>query len=344
MSRLIAYKKEIITGIAIGFLLYFFLKILFPLFSPFLLAFITIYSVYPFLYKIEHKWKINKTITAVISLIILLALLFVFLWLMARLFGKNMGSFISGIGELVNNIKLTIEKTALVLQNKFGMDGLALEEYLNYQLEHCMDSLKNAGLPDMMVNSFSYFKKVLPILAFIGIYLIATILFTKDFDRIIKQVHKVGALDAFMSAMGGLLHTIGTYVKAQLVIIAIICCLGLRLSGIPYSYLLGILVGLLDALPFIGTGVILIPTAFIQLLNGNIGRAVICVILYIICIVARELLEPKLMGKQLGIYPVILLLSIYAGIQLFGISGIIKGPLGIVIFKQLFTRIFPVKS
>ena len=199
----------------------------------------------------------------------------------------------------------------------------------------------------MMVNSISYLKKTLPVLAFIGIYLIATILFTKDFDKIMIQVHKVGALDAFISAMGGLLHTIGTYVKAQLIIIliiAIICCVGLRISGIPFPYLLGIPAGLLDALPFIGTGVILIPTAIIQLLNGNVGRAIVCIILYIICIVARELLEPKLIGKQLGIYPVILLLSIYAGIQLFGISGIIKGPLGIVIFKQLFTRIFPVKS
>ena len=114
--------------------------------------------------------------------------------------------------------------------------------------------------------------------------------------------------------------------------------------ALSHPFFLGILAGILDVLPFIGTGVVLIPTAIIQLINGKILKAVVCVILYVLCIGARELMEPKLMGKKLGIYPVILLMSIYAGVKLFGIAGIIKGPLGVVLFKQLFVRIFSVKS
>lgn len=347
MSRLLAYKKEILTGIAIGFLLYFLLKNLFPLFSPFLLAYLTIYSVYPLLYKMEQKCKINKTITAVIIMLLVLVVLVSVLWLLYYLFQKNMDKFFGGVNSLFGNIESFITQISYSMQDRFGFDGSMLEEYFNYQLKHCMDSIKAAGLPDMMLNSVSFFKKLLPMLAFIGIYIVATILFTKDFDKIMEQVHKIGALDAFMSAVSGLLHTIGVYLKAQIVIIfviAVICCIGLRAFGISYPYLLGILAGLLDALPFIGTGVILIPTALIQLICGNTMQAIVCVVIYVVCIVARELLEPRLMGKSFGIYPVILLLSIYAGIQLFGITGIMKGPLGVVIFKQLFTRLFPVKS
>ncbi len=222
-----------------------------------------------------------------------------------------------------------------------------IENYLNKQLQNGINALETDGLSSMMTNSVQYLQKVAPSIAFIGIYLVATILFSRDFDLLMEKVHKIGALDSFMSVMGGLLHTIGAYLKAQfliMLIISLICCLGLRLSNISYPYFLGILAGFLDVLPFIGTGVVLVPTAVVQLINGNVFKAVICLALYVMCIGAREFLEPKLMGKKLGIYPVILLLSIYAGVKLFGLSGIIKGPLGVVLFKQLFVRIFPVKS
>lgn len=347
MSGLSAYKKEIITGIVIGFLLFFFLKVILPLFTPFLLAYLTIYAMYPLLYKVEKKWKINKTVTAIILMLLFFVVLFSFLWLIFFLTEDSMEHAVAGIGRLFQDMEITISRMAVMLQNRFHIDGNELELYLSSQLREFMNSIKSAALPDMMKNSFVCFRRILPVIAFIGIYLIATILFTKDFDKIMEQVHRIGALDAVMNAINGLLHTITTYLKAQLIIILVIvliCCIGLRISGITGSYLLGILAGLLDALPFIGTGIILIPTAVFQLISGNIVQAVVCTVLYIICIGARELLEPKLMGKSLGIYPVVLLLSIYAGIRLFGISGIIKGPLGVVMFKQLFLRIFPVKS
>ena len=347
MNTILDYKKELITGIAIGFLLYFSLKYIFPLISPFLLAFITIYSIYPLLYKMEQKWKINKTITSSILLIIIIFVVSLIIWLIAYLAGGNIMDIFSCADELRDNAVSTIRMVSFFIQDKFGVNGTEIEKYLNKQLLDSFETIQNNGLPDVMKNSVNYFKKILPILAFFGIYLISTILFSRDFDRMMEKVHKVGALDAFMSIMEGLLHTIGTYFKAQIIIIlvnSVICVAGLKLSGISFPFLLGILAGILDALPFIGTGMVLVPTAIIQLIKGEVLKAVICIILYVLCAGAREFLEPKLMGKKLGIYPVILLLSIYAGVKLFGMSGIIKGPLGIVLFKQIFTRIFPVKS
>ena len=347
MSKIIEYKKEIITGIITLFLLYFCLKYILPLITPFLLAFITIYSIYPLLYKMEQKCKINKTITSVIFIVFIVIILLLILWLIGYLAGGNLLDMFSSNYELNKNMNIIVNKISFFLQDKFNLNGIAIEKYLNAQMQNGINSLESKGLSDMMTNSFQYLRRVLPALAFIGIYLVATILLSRDFDLLMEKVHKIGALDAFMSVMEGLLHTIGTYLKAQFIImlvISTICCTGLRLTNISYPFFLGILAGILDVLPFIGTGVVLIPTAIIQLINGKILKAVVCVILYVLCIGAREFLEPKLMGKKLGIYPVILLLSIYAGVKLFGIAGIIKGPLGVILFKQLFVRIFPVKS
>ena len=87
-------------------------------------------------------------------------------------------------------------------------------------------------------------------------------------------------------------------------------------------------------LPFIGTGIILIPLGIWQLLNGWYVQTVVCFILYGVCVIMREFLEPKLIGKKVGIYPIAILLSVYAGVKLFGLGGILKGPLGLVMIYQ----------
>ena len=98
----------------------------------------------------------------------------------------------------------------------------------------------------------------------------------------------------------------------------------------------GILAGILDALPFIGTGVVLLPLGIWQLLEGSFGRALICGALYVVCIFLREILEPRLIGRKIGVSPIAVLVSLYAGIRLFGVWGIIKGPLGFVLIYETY--------
>lgn len=89
-------------------------------------------------------------------------------------------------------------------------------------------------------------------------------------------------------------------------------------------------------LPFIGTGIMLIPLAVFQLLYGNYGSAVLIVCLYGICVLLREFLEPRLIGSKVGILPVGILFAVFAGIRLFGIFGIIKGPVGLVVICEAY--------
>ena len=122
-------------------------------------------------------------------------------------------------------------------------------------------------------------------------------------------------------------------------IIGLLAASALGISGIRNGILWGLLAGLLDALPFIGTGVVLVPLGLQQLFLGNYVRAAVCLLVYVACIFIRELLEPKLIGKRVGVSPVAILVSIYAGIQLFGIWGIIGGPLGFVIIYQCYVSL-----
>lgn len=168
-------------------------------------------------------------------------------------------------------------------------------------------------------------------------FVIAAVLLAKDYDRIMNNLLDREEFHVLLEVICGVIRYIATFVRAQLVIMSVISLLAglvLEVSGIRHGALWGLLAGLLDALPFIGTGIVLMPLAVVQLFQGNYGRTVVCLILYAACIFFREMMEPRLIGKRMGISPVAVLMAIYVGIRLFGLWGIIKGPLGFVMIYQ----------
>ena len=125
--------------------------------------------------------------------------------------------------------------------------------------------------------------------------------------------------------------------KAQLIILCIIstiCAVTLTFTGMKSGILYGILTGFMDMLPFIGTGIMLVPLAIFRLISGNYWQAVLCFLLYALCALIREFLEPKLIGERVGVWPVGILFAVFAGIHLFGVWGIVKGPLSLVIICE----------
>ena len=120
-----------------------------------------------------------------------------------------------------------------------------------------------------------------------------------------------------------------------MLIISVLCSVTLGVAGVPGGILFGILAGTLDVLPFIGTGIVLVPLSVWQLLNGRYMRMTVCLVLYGGCILIREMLEPKLIGRRIGVAPVFMLLAIYAGVKLFGVGGIIKGPLALIVIMEI---------
>lgn len=310
---ILKYKKELITGVSLAFLLFLFLKYIFPLISPLILAYLTVYSVYPLLYRIEQKWKIKKPITMFLYLGIIAVVILGVVWIIA-LFSS---------GSVEDALPLLLEWKDRLLQN------------LNIEMI-------NKIVPEVIRNSFSYVQKVFPVFAYVGIYLIATILMAKDFDAMMTKVRSIGALDMVMNIMNGIVHTAGRFLRAQLILIVMImgvCIAGFYMLGVSSAILLGVLAGLMDALPFIGTSIILIPVALIFFLEKEIWKGIVVLIIYVVCVLIREFMEPKLIGKELDIFPVIMLISIFAGAKLFGLSGIIKGPLFIVLYKKLWTML-----
>lgn len=115
--------------------------------------------------------------------------------------------------------------------------------------------------------------------------------------------------------------------------------LGFLILGIPYALLWAVLVALVDALPVLGTGAVLIPWSMISFLEGNSPRALGLLGLYAVVALTRSVLEPRLVGRQLGLDPLLTLVCLYAGFQLWGIAGMIFAPLLAVAIRQFLPQI-----
>ena len=112
--------------------------------------------------------------------------------------------------------------------------------------------------------------------------------------------------------------------------------IGLAILKIPYAFLLAVALAVVDTLPLLGTGIILVPWALVSLLTGNLPVAIGLGVLYGVTTAVRQILEPKLIGDGLGLHPLLSLLAMYAGLRLFGVWGMILAPLVAAGIKSLW--------
>lgn len=130
------------------------------------------------------------------------------------------------------------------------------------------------------------------------------------------------------------------WIKAQSKLIgvtALVLVIGFYVLQIPYAPVWAVLVALIDALPVLGTGMVLVPWSVVCFLQGDSARGIGLLGIYAVAALLRSVLEPRLVGKQLGLDPLITLLAIYVGYRLLGFGGMIIAPLLAVVLTQVIT-------
>lgn len=137
-------------------------------------------------------------------------------------------------------------------------------------------------------------------------------------------------LEALQKALGKLKNTGKLYLCSQLKLMGVTFCLlfaGFSLLRVGYPLLIALLVTLVDALPVLGTGSVLIPWALVCFLEGSAARALGLLGLYATAALTRSVLEPKLVGSHLGLDPLVTLMAMYCGLRLWGLGGMLLLPM-----------------
>jgi len=95
---------------------------------------------------------------------------------------------------------------------------------------------------------------------------------------------------------------------------------------VPYGLVAGLGIGLMDALPVLGAGLFLVPWSLLSFIGGNTGTGILMAAAYLGTVIIRQVLEPRIVGRNLGLYPLVTMMAMYAGFRLFGVLGLIGGP------------------
>lgn len=338
MDREILWNNKIIKICLVFIGVWFFFRYLFNLAAPFVFAFLLITLCYPLLERMQKKIPIKKKYLAVTIILPIILFLMGILWVAMILGGKQLEGLPEFCTQAADQFQVFFHKCCGGLDGRFGWDGQQIESFVIERMAIIMEDVQMQVMPRILSSSYNCFKGIFAAVGFLAITCIAAVLLETEYAGIVENIKKSEEFRLVWAVIEGVLSYIITFLRAQgvlMLIIIVLCSVTLGVAGISGGILFGILAGILDVLPFIGTGIVLVPLSVWQLLNGQYMRMTVCLVLYGACILIRELLEPKLIGRRIGVAPVFMLLAIYAGVKLFGVGGIIKGPLALIVIIEV---------
>lgn len=321
------------AGVYVGF------KYVSPLVMPFLFAFLFVTVLHPLLDRIQERIPIKKSFLTAGILLLLCVTVGALVWGLAVFLFHKAGELLSGLDLFEDKFYAFVGSCCDGIEKSFGVNGDGIETFIMERVNVFIENFQIQVVPKLMNRSFGYVKNIAGVIAFLAVTVIASVLLARDYPAIMEKLRGREELSLFLAIGKRIFHHVGTFLRAQLIIllvISILCAATLFFAKIEGGILLGLFTGFMDMLPFIGTGLILMPLAFWQILNGYYAKAAVCVVLYVVCAVTREFLEPKLIGERMGIFPVAILLSVYAGVKLFGVFGIVKGPLALITVYEIY--------
>ena len=330
-------KCSISIGIIIAVYLSF--KYLLPMIIPFLLAYLIVLGIHPFIDNIHKKIKVNK---GIITSVLILVIVGLFLFLLKIVAGKvlyELRLFMSG--ESLYEEKLTefLSQLCHTIERFTGIKATDSHTYLMGAMDRLWIAFKEQLPPLILNESFHYVKGFFQCIAVVVIIFVSIVLLEKDYDQLKDSIEGSYYFQRILGVLARIGQSAGMYLRAQgllMIIIASICTGGLFLLKNPYALLLGIIIGILDALPILGTGTVFIPWAIITFVQGDFTHAAAYATLWLVTCMTREYLEPKFIGEKLGVYPIVIMMTIYIGLYLYGISGIILGPLSLLVIIEVF--------
>lgn len=309
-----------------------------PLVWPVLLGYALACIVRPMVYWLEANWHLKRQVGIVILLILILGILILAAVLFIRTLLVQVLALASKSDQLLQMLSELGERVCSIVGGWFGIDPKQCELWMEEAIRQLGKIGQSLGMEQVTVHATGLVVGIGEFVVDCVLIWITAYYFARDKEKTANWRKQFLFRDEVNLVCHQLKIALVAYGKSQLVLwllISFLSVLGLWILGNPYCVLLGILIGFLDALPFIGTGIILFPWGVISLLQGKIYLGIGLLLLFIITYFTRELLEPRLMGNGMGISSFASLLAIYVGFQVFGLLGIFYGPVAYVLILTI---------
>ncbi len=335
------YAHLSITLITAGALLYIFFRYLFFVTLPFLLAWGVAFALRPVSVKISAGIRIpRRIVSAVLTVFIVLGGMSIAVSALIYALGQawDFLSRLAGSDALYDVLSRLMNPISGLLGDFDGAEQL--EEHIDSAIKGALTSV----LSELLGGVTAFISSVPRVFIFILVTVISSVYFSVDLDRINAFVLKIlprAVSERLIVFKDRFLKTLVKYLRSYLVIMLvtfIVMLFGFLLLNVPYAVLLAFLVSLLDALPLIGVGTVLVPWSIYQIIFGEPWLGIGLLVLFVAHEVIRQFAEPKILGKSLGIHPIVSLVLLYVGYCCFGFLGLLLIPIFVVFINILMPQ------
>ena len=326
-------------------LLYVFLKFGVKIILPFAIGWAVALLISPVAKKLAGKSKRGERIWSVVLLLALLSLI-IFLVVIAsnRLFREarqllvrlSAGEF-SSVTEKIGDLIKKLTERFPGASDDGGFFDFSEEIITN------LVSSALSGVSAVLTGILSSTVRGIPsFLLFVFVTVISSFYFCFDisvFHGFVKKILPSKMAAALPDTKRRVLSVAGRYFRAYVLILLITFCqlfLGFGIMRISYSFLLALVISFVDILPVLGVGSVLIPWAVFSFLSGRLNFGIGLLVIYGCVTVVRQIAEPKIVGGSIGLHPLATLASMYAGLKLLGVAGILIGPVAAIVANSFF--------
>ena len=341
------HKEAIHRGaflILITVLVYSFFRLLFTFLAPFFFGLLLAMLAEPIVSRLVKRLKLKRWLASILTLLFFIAIISTLGAILITTLINQLSSFVTsapyhiqelteGLGERLSELNARLNRFEDSLPDTWQIPDIQ-EMLLTIVTNLFGDGMREHGvrlatfIPNLFLNTM--------------LTLISAHFFIADRDIIWAAVKK--ACPKWIRAQmrqtkKGLSRAMGGYFKAQyilMLVVGIICITGLLILRSPYALFLGILLAVLDFLPILGTGAVFIPWAIVSLALGNYHQAIGLGVIYGVITITRQVLQPKILGDQMGAHPLASLMSIFIGFRIFGLLGLVIGPSLLMIFLAIY--------
>ncbi|NLU31258.1 MAG: sporulation integral membrane protein YtvI [Clostridiaceae bacterium] len=322
-------------------------------FIPFIIAFVFSSLIEPVVKFIETKLRISRKIGSVFSILVVLGAILTVLGLLIARLVKEIINVYNSLNLTFDGIAAFIDRIIEEASNLFLKLPTQVSDGITNAINNISSNLENLLKPvvDLATGTVKFAFSLPQALIFLLVTILATYFMSSDKERIVNFLDSQIPsewLRNTRNVLNNVFAALFGWLRAQLILMSVTfseVLIGFLIIGIQNALLLALIIALVDALPILGTGSILVPWAFIDLVFlGNTREGLSLALLWLITLFVRQLIEPKVVGNQIGIHPLFTLFGMYLGLQFIGVFGLFLGPICVVIIKHTLEGIMKTGS
>ncbi|MDD3173401.1 MAG: sporulation integral membrane protein YtvI [Herbinix sp.] len=327
--------------ITVALFMFLVLPKLLSFFMPLVVGWVISLIANPLVHFLEKRVKLLRKhssfiiiVTVILAIVGIMTLLSILIFKEAKELMTDFPAIVEDTGEKLSDITEYISKRSEALpesmRNTIDNFIVGVQDYINNFSDNAnVISMDRVGL---------FAKNVAEAFLYVIITILSAYFFTACKDELTIELKKhlpEAAVNYWRLIFDNFKAAFGGYFKAQfkiMLILIVIMFIGFEILQVKFSFLMALGIAFLDFLPVFGTGTILWPWAVLETISGNYIIAVSLVVIYLICQIVKQILQPKMVGDSIGLHPLATLIFLFAGYKLYGVFGMIIGiPIGMVL-------------